>query len=224
MTNNEVTLKKTTKELNDEFKAFWEPYFKENNIENPIFYAKLGYVGNEFALKGQFNTGVLRFYEDQLSKNQDIYIELFNYKQKPYHENKRVLYKFANNPDWKDNTDNYVLFTTQKDGTLLKEPSYSFQISSLELLVMQSSKFSEMQLETKISDEDNEVVSPLDYEPTDFKGFENYIEKDDIHYSQMTIRDIYCIIQNTPMSNKEWLNNLINEGTSWQIQKKKKKL
>ena len=107
---------------------------------------------------------------------------------------------------------------------MLKEPSYSFQISSLEPIISQSSKFSEMQLETKISDEDDEVVSPLDYEPADFKGFENYIEKDDIHYSQMTIRDIYCIIQNTPMSNKEWLNNLINEGTSWQIQKKKKKL
>jgi len=36
----------------------------------------------------------------------------------------------------------------------------------------------------------------------------------------MTIRDIYCIVQNTPMSNKKWLNNLIKEGKKWQVQQK----
>jgi hypothetical protein len=36
----------------------------------------------------------------------------------------------------------------------------------------------------------------------------------------MTMRDYYCIKQNVPMSNKQWLNDLIKTGVEWQQKKK----
>ena len=41
---------------------------------------------------------------------------------------------------------------------------------------------------------------------------EAFAEKEDNHYTSLTIRDIYCMIQNVPMSNKKWLNQLISKN------------
>ena len=59
----------------------------------------------------------------------------------------------------------------------------------------------------------------LEFEKVDLGVFEEelpFTEKDDAHYAQMTIRDIYCIVNKVPLSNKKWLNNLIDEGKKWQ--------
>ena len=34
-------------------------------------------------------------------------------------------------------------------------------------------------------------------------------EKEDAHYSELTIRDLAAILLKSPVSNKKWLNNLI---------------
>ena len=39
-----------------------------------------------------------------------------------------------------------------------------------------------------------------------------YHEEDDANINELTIRDLYCIIQNKPFSNKPFLNNLINHS------------
>ena len=206
-----TTKKKHINELTEEFRSFWEPLFEEMGIENPLFFAKLCYNGNEF---GATPVETIRFYAEQISKNQDVYVELFDWFDKPYHQGERVLYKFKNNPDWRNSTDDYREITKKKDGSMLPYPSYAFKISSFEKVNRTSIKFNEPEL-TKISSEP-ELTLPK-YDELENEIFDdNYLEKDDNHYAQMTIRDIYCIVQNVPMSNKKWLNNLIKDGKQWQ--------
>lgn len=210
-----TTKKKHINELTEEFRPFWEPLFKEMGIENPLFFAKLCYNSNEF---GVLPTEVLRFYAEQISKNQDVYVELFDWFDKPYHEGERVLYRFKNTPDWRDNLADYVEVTRKKDGSMLPYPSYAFKLSSFERVNTTNVKFSAPA--TAITSKEPELSLPK-YGEIDNEIFDdNFLEKDDNHYAQMTIRDIYCIVQNTPMSNKKWLNNLIKEGKQWQVQQK----
>lgn len=206
-----TTKKKHINELTEEFRSYWEPLFSELGIENPLFFAKLCYNGNEFS---STPVETIRFYAEQISKNQDVYVELFDWFDQPYHQGERVLYKFKNNPDWRNNPDDYREVTKKKDGSMLPYPSYAFKLSSFEIVNKTSLKFSEPEL-TKTSVE-SELTLPK-YDPTDNEIFDdNFLEKDDNHYAQMTIRDIYCIVQNVPMSNKKWLNNLIKDGKQWQ--------
>lgn len=217
MTTEKPFVKKTLQELNDEFKPFWDSYFKKKGIENPQFHAKLCYIANDFSSKGIGAIPVLRFYEEQISKNQDVYVELHNFDQKPYYENERVLYKFVNNSDWKKDEDDYVLFTHAKNGALLQQPSYSFKLACLKEVARSSSKFSELQVETNTLVDEQQALPLVDFKAIDSEIFgDDFLEKDDAHYAQMTIRDIYCIFNKVPMSNKKWLNNLINDGTQWQ--------
>ena len=39
---------------------------------------------------------------------------------------------------------------------------------------------------------------------------ESFKEQEDAHYSEMTLRDLAAIFLKKPVSNKQWLNNLIN--------------
>lgn len=207
-----TTKKKHINELTEEFRPFWEPLFEEMGIETPLFFAKLCYNGNEF---GVLPVETIRVYAEQISKNQDVFIELFDWFDKPYHDGERVLYRFKNNPDWRENPADYREITKKKDGTMLSTPSYAFKLSSCEVVNRTSIKFNEPEHQTKTSEEP-ELTLPK-YGEIDTDIFEdNYVEKDDNHYAQMTIRDIYCIVQNVPMSNKTWLNNLIKDGKQWQ--------
>jgi hypothetical protein len=207
-----TTKKKHINELTEEFRPFWEPLFEKSGIENPLFFAKLCYNGNEF---GVVPVETIRMYAEQVSKNQDVYVELFDWFDKPYHEGERVLYRLKNNPDWRENPEEYREITKKKDGTMLPYPSYAFKLSSFEMVNKTNIKFSEPETLTKTS-KDPEL--PLaDFGKIDTEIFDdNYLEKDDNHYAQMTIRDIYCIVQNVPMSNKKWLNSLIKEGKQCQ--------
>lgn len=207
-----ATKKKHINELTEEFRPFWEPLFEEMGLDNPLFFAKLCYNGNEF---GVIPAETLRFYAEQISKNQDVYVELFDWFDKPYHEGERVLYKFKNNPEWRNNPSEYVEVTRKKDGSMLPYPSYAFKLSSFEVVNRTSVKFSAPETSTKTSTEPELTLPKFGEIDTDIFE-ENYVEKDDNHYAQMTIRDIYCIVQNVPMSNKKWLNNLIKDGKQWQ--------
>ena len=83
-------------------------------------------------------------------------------------------------------------------------PAYVCSIEVLELISRNSIKTNEPEL--KIQDS---TFLPR-YEDVNIE--EVSTEKDDAHYAQLTIRDIYCIVNNKPLSNKKWLNNLINQG------------
>jgi hypothetical protein len=194
--------KKHINELTEEFRPFWEPLFKDMGVDNPLFFAKLCYSGNEF-LDLQGPTPVFRVFAEQISKGQDVYIEMYDWDDNPYHTGYRTLYVFKNNPEWRDDKSSYVEITKKSDGSLLAYPSYTFRLSHLELVNKSPLKvsFAEKEVENlKIEDAEN------------LEFFDDNLDTDsyeDAHYTNMTIRDIYCIFHNTPKSNKKWLNELI---------------
>ena len=211
--------KKHINEITEEFRPFWTGLLNDMGVENPIFYAKLCYNGSEFETVDGRKTTTLRFYADQLSKGQDIYVEAYNWDDLPYEEGYRVLYRFKNNPEWRDDKDSYVEITRKTDGTLLPNPSYTFRLSSLEEVNRTSITALAPELTSTAKEESDETFR---YESADaeFLNTETFKKENlDTHFSQITIRDIYCIVQNVPFSNKEWLNTLISEGKKWKNQK-----
>lgn len=193
--------KKHITEISAEFRPFWEPLFDHMRIPNATFGAKLGYRGKEF---GEPRQECVRFFANELSGG-DYYLELFNWDQENYHEGKRVLYRHKFNPDWKT-SDKYVETKTDK----MPAPSYTVRISDLE--VVNESSVKAARPEIKFSSEES-LKSSMSDDPFDEDPFtELFSEGEDDHYSKMTIRDLYCMLQNVPLSNKQWLNKLITQG------------
>lgn len=194
--------KKSTTELTNEYRGYWESYFIEKGIERPIFSAKLCYNDDKPSKDGN-KIPALRFYADELSKGQDLYVELYNTRDTNYHEGERVLYKLKSNLNWRS-TGKFFEVTHTSKGEIMATPAYVCSIEVLELISRNSIKTNEPEL--KIQDS---TFLPR-YEDVNIE--EVSTEKDDAHYAQLTIRDIYCIVNNKPLSNKKWLNNLINQG------------
>lgn len=208
--------KKHINEVTAEFKSYWEPLFMTNKVENPVFYAKLCYQGSEFESVDGKRTECIRFFSNELSKNQDVYIELFDWDNEPYEQGHRVLYRLKNNPNWKMTPNFTVEVKYKNDGTPLATSTFAVRVSDLELVSRNKIQTAYPEL-TKTSSESLQESLKLDFEDDkDVLEEHPFIEKDDNHYAQMTIRDIYCIVQNVPLSNKKWLNTLIDEGKKWQ--------
>lgn len=210
-------IKRHINELTAEFRPFWESILSNVSESPPPFLAKLCYLGKEFSTDGS-RTECIRFYPSELSQG-DVYVELFNWDQNHYEEGHRVLYKLPFDPDWRSKTNIYKEVTTNSQGGKMPNPSYAIMTSQLELVNRTSKKFLEPQI---IKAHVNHIIDEaLNNEPEE-DGFNEesyndmYMEKEDAHYTSMTIRDIYCMLQNVPLSNKKWLNQLITKGKSWQ--------
>ncbi len=208
--------KKHINVITAEFKPYWEQLFVENGIENPTFLAKLCYQGSEFEVVDGRKSECVRFFGNELSKNQDLFVELFDWYDKPYEDGHRNLYRLKNKPDWKTASNFCTEVTLKADGTSLPFTTYAVRVSDLELISRNKIEIAYPEM-TKTS---TKVELPvLEFEKVDLGVFEEelpFTEKDDAHYAQMTIRDIYCIVNKVPLSNKKWLNNLIDEGKKWQ--------
>lgn len=160
-------------QLSQELKPLWKEYLDKIKT-NYYFCTKLCYE-----TKGEVG---IRCFPSELSKVEDIFIELHDWDQENYHkeENKRVLYVIKAAEDWK---------TKYKKLTGPSGDSYFIDFSDLI------------------------VVKTVDLNTVKFIAIppvEEELVVGDAHLSSMTIRDLYCIIQNTPKSNKLWLNKLIN--------------
>jgi len=211
--------KKHINVITAEFKPYWEQLFVDNGMENPPFYAKLCYQGSEFEVVDGGKSECIRFFPNELSKNQDIFVELFDWYDKPYEEGYRNLYRLKNKPDWKTAPNFCVEVTLKSDGTSLPFTTYAVRLSDLELISRNKIETAYPEI-TKTSTVIEEQQSlDLDFSKHDMVDFEEelpFTEKEDNHYAQMTIRDIYCIVNKVPLSNKKWLNTLIDEGKKWQ--------
>ena len=192
--------KKHIKEITSEYLPFWQNLFNQMGISSPKFGSKLCYMGKEF---GDERVECVRFWSSELSCNQDFYIELFDWDQDHYDRANRKLYRLVNNPNWALNTKKYVGVETSSDGKT--STTYAIRLSDLELVNSTSVKAAYADVVTV---EEEPSIDDL------FGGM--YSEKEDSHYSAMTMRDHYCIQHNVPMSNKEWLNDLIKKGIEWQ--------
>lgn len=207
--------KKHINVITAEFKPYWEQLFADSGIENPIFYAKLCYQGSEFELVDGKKSESVRFYASELSKNQDVFVELFDWFDKPYEEGYRNLYRVKNKPDWKSTPNFSVEVTHRNDGTLLPAPTYAVRLSELELISRNKIE-SAYPAMTNTSAVQERLELNLEAPDNSSEEEQVFTEKEDNHYAQMTIRDIYCIVNKVPLSNKKWLNTLIDEGKKWQ--------
>jgi len=212
--------KKHINVITAEFRPYWEQLFVENGIENPTFLAKLCYQGSEFEIVDGRKSECVRFFANELSKNQDLFIELFDWYDKPYEENHRNLYRLKNKPDWKTAPNYCVEVTLKSDGTSLPFTTYAVRVADLELISRNKieTAYPEM-TKTSTVIEEKPQQKTLEFAAVDLGTFEEelpFTEKEDNHYAQMTIRDIYCIVNKVPLSNKKWLNTLIDEGKKWQ--------
>lgn len=168
-----------------EWQDYWNVLFKKKNIENPIFKTKLIYNSDEFSSSEK--TPAVSFFENEVNSIHNIYLEFCNWDNNSYFSGERRLYAL----DSKVSLDLFVKRVSQYT-------TYAIQLKDLRLVNV-----------TSISSTIPLIESNMVVAETNLVFDDN---KDDEHLSKMTMRDNYCITQNIPMSNKEWLNNLIKEG------------
>lgn len=191
---------KNIKELTVEYAPFWQNLFTNMGISSPKFGAKLCYMGKEF---GETREECVRFWNSELSSGQDFYVELFDWDKEYYDRTNRKLYRLVSNPNWKLNPKKYVEVETSADGKT--NTTYAVRLTDLELVNS-----------TPVTARYAEIITPPSFPEFD-EELEGgmYSEKEDSHYSAMTMRDYYCIKHNVPLSNKGWLNDLIKKGKAY---------
>ena len=187
--------KKSFSELADEFRPYWTTFFTYVEEKIPIFKTKLCYNAKELPLtEDGEKQQAIRFFESELNEKKDVYIELVDWNNNFYNPMYRKLYKMKYDPEWLMKPEEFIRSSNKT------HPTYTVSINNLELVNETSITSSAPVIDTR---------KPEPVEEEVILEEESYDSSEDDHYSKMTIRDLYCIIQNKPKSNKDWLNNLI---------------
>lgn len=197
-----------------DYKPFWQPLFDNMGLSNPTFGAKLCYMGKEFSTDGS-RVPCLRFFPNELSSGNDYYTELFDWNQNKYDTLNRVLYRLRFNPNWQKETTRYIEILSEK----LSTSTYAVRLSDLEVVNITDAKalYPELVRPAMSASASAGHLSLTAEDPFNEESMADmFSDKEDNHYSSMTIRDLYCMMQNVPMSNKKWLNELIEKGKQWQ--------
>lgn len=208
--------KKHITEITADYRPYWQPVFDKMPNTNPPFSAKLCYMGKEFSAGGATREECVRFFPNELSQEDGFYMELYNWEQGYYTEGHRVLYHLPYDPHWRTNPD-YKEITTTTSGAKLSTPTYAVKLSQLKVVNKTSLKAigPEMTTTAEKSAEPT-LFADIDKLLEEEKYSDMYAEMEDAHYTSMTIRDLYCMLQNVPLSNKKFLNQLIEKGQQWQ--------
>ena len=216
------------KEKEKEFYAQHMNTFKKIGQGDPFFLVKTA-----FFQKGKYGRQV-QFFESELSKGEDIYVEFYDnvtddkggvVNIKPFYEN-RQLFKYRYNPFFSEEYDT-------KEGTNYKGDPYKlFTVPVSELLAVlpDGTEITYALFEKRGVDQEKKG-NDLDRDlpklqsslvQADFPDFTEGLttrhatseesfamtHKDPL-VSDMTIQDFAAIMWRKPVSNKEWLNNLI---------------
>jgi hypothetical protein len=200
--------------------------FKKLNLANPTFILKMA-----FFEKGRLGR-VVQFYESELKKNEDLYIEFIDVMrdekgaEKDYVPQKefedRPLFKLKANPYYAEEYEIkeratysvYIvpaseLMMIQEDGT---EISYSLYEKRKEEAKKEESKKNEAplpRLQTSLFPNFEEEYPKKESEPSLDEIYNAEIA--DAPLSEMTILDFASIMLMKPVSAKPWLNDLINK-------------
>ena len=199
-------VKKHIKEVTAEYLPFWEPLFKNMGLENPAFYAKLGYNGSEF---GSTKVPCVRFWPSELNSGQDCYVELFDWDQNYYGKSDRTLYRLKSDSNWERSGK-----FTKVDTSSLSTATYAIKISDLEVINTTPSKNLTAEVYTLGTTTPEVMSGVIEMEGTPAFISDPYGDTD-AHMSNMTLKDHYCITHNVPMSDKTWLNQLILNSRAW---------
>lgn len=224
-----VTIRKTREK---EFYVQHIETFKKLGLPDPTFLIKTA-----FFQKGKYGRQV-QFFESELSKGEDLYIELYDnvtdnsgtvVDVKPFYEH-RQLFKYRYNPFFAEEYD-------KKSGTSSTGSDYSlFTVPLQEMMAINSDgsalsyglfekRLNEIEEKKKGADFDidlprlqNSLVDNNDF-PDFTEGITAKIALTpkpvnvipDVLYSEMTIADYAAIMWKKPVSNKQWLNELITK-------------
>ena len=173
-----------------------EQNFKNLGLMNPTFTIKFAYIPKHR------EDLVISMFPNEMETGDDIYIELTDGNNHPLHET-AVLYKLRYNPFYKQGEYEVIPADPSRNK---KSETYLIPVSELELVagtpepgVLQFSVSKKPQTATQLVFNTANIGSAA-------------IEKEmeDAHYSEMTVRDLAAILLKSPVSNKKWLNNIIN--------------
>lgn len=166
---------------------------KQRNEQN---FKSLGLLSPRFTIKFAYTPKhredlVVSMFPSEMEFKEDVYLELTDGENYPIHE-EPVLYKMRHNPHYKQE---YEVIPADPARNKISE-TYLIPVAELEIVA--GSKTNDLKIVEK------PVISTASIEKT------TSVEKEDAHYSEITIRDIAAIFLKVPVSNKKWLNNLIN--------------
>lgn len=168
-----------------------ENNFRNLGLLNPNFTIKFAYIPKHR------EDMVVSMFPSEMECTDDIYLELTDGNNLPLHED-AVLYKFKHNPFY--NQGEYEVIPPDPSRNKNSE-TYLIPVSELEIVTP-------LGIAKKVDAPSKKVFSTANLDNLDREAFSK--EKEDAHYSEMTIRDLAAILLKTPVSNKKWLNHLIN--------------
>ena len=154
--------------------------FMQENVSEPLFIPKMAYKP---AMKDEKH---ITFFASELERAEyydvpkNVYTEFISSEYIP-EDPKRTLYKWLFNPHWRTEYD--LIEATESI-----QERYMIPVSELRI-VQQSVAQTQIQKETKLTALN---LGPID-EP----------------FNMLTIRDLAAIMLKKPVSNKEWLNEII---------------
>jgi hypothetical protein len=225
-----VTIRKTREK---EFYVHHIETFKKLGLADPAFLIKTA-----FFQKGKYGRQV-QFFESELGKGEDLYIELYDnvtdvsgsvLDVKPFYEH-RQLFKYRYNPFFSEEYD-------KKSGVSSSGAEYSlFTVPLQELMAINpdgtalsfglfEKRLTEIEEKKKVGDFDMDLPR-LQNSLVDNNDFPDFTEglvtkpataiesiamtnKDPL-MSEMTIQDFAAIMWKKPVSNRQWLNDLITK-------------
>ncbi len=171
-----------------------EQNFKKLGLIDPAFNIKFAYVPKHR------EDMVVSMFPSEMNHVDGIYMELTNGENYPLFD-QPVLYKLRHNPYYKDGE--YELIPADPSRNKNSE-TYLVPVSELELVAGQPTPgVVQMTVPKKPKVSIDTILNKK--QPT-----ESFKEQEDVHYSEMTLRDLAALLLKKPVSNKQWLNNLIN--------------
>lgn len=167
-----------------ELLEFHKDKIKANQISNPLFIPKCAYQPS--GMEGLH----LGFFESELKRGAgaDIYTEFVSIDLDP-EDPDRNLYKLRYNPHY---AEEYVTTEPNSNGHV------RYLIPVDELIKIEY---------PEIIEEDNE-----EYPSSLFPDFELMDPDKDAPLNRMTIKDLFAVMHKKPVSDKKWLNDLINKS------------
>lgn len=188
-----------------EFFAQHKETFKRLKLHDPFFTIKTA-----FYKKGKEGRQV-QFFEWELEKGTDIFVEFYDYvdtnrgkDMEPMYVT-RQLFKYRTNPFYKEEYDTKI--NVNKKGEEYK--TYLIPVSELLAVLKDGSMITYSDFEADNYTEPQEQMTVI----SSFPDFEEEIKSDeaDQPMHDMTIKDFCAIMWKEPISEKEWLNNLIKK-------------
>lgn len=161
-----------------------EPILKGLGVTDPLFIPKMNYYYQPL------NCRVVGFFDSELSVGKDIYVEFVDRYHSPEDAHRR-LYHWKYDP-------NYPM-SLEQDTSDKRFVKYLVPVTEFRLV-------EESVLELPWKEDVNEPTLPKKEQK---KTVENSLN--DMPVSDMTVRDLFAILHRKPISQKAWLNELIND-------------